>query len=50
MSTVDLMTAVYWENTHEGKDFSRFSLSSRVTRFDKLRGEKERDETEWCVT
>lgn len=46
MSTVDIMTAVRWENTHEGKDFSRFSLSSKVTRFDKLNGEIERDETE----
>lgn len=42
MNTVDLITAVWWENTHEGKDFSRFSLSSRVTRFDKLRGEKKK--------
>ncbi len=37
---MDLITAVGWENTHEGKDFSKFSLSSRVTRFDKLREEK----------
>jgi len=42
MIIVDLLTVIYWENTHEGKDFSRFSLSSRVTRFDKLRGEKEK--------
>ncbi len=40
ITTVDLITAVGWENTHEGKDFSKFSLSSRVTRFDKLREEK----------
>lgn len=38
---MDLITAIGWENTHEGKDFSRFSLSSRVTRFDKLREERE---------